>query len=74
MQADTEEKIAAMKSAISEERNSKKLCQNEIEKLKLIIENHIKMKKEWKLTLFDMGKKLEDKLQELYKLKTNQVI
>lgn len=67
-----------MKSAINEERDSNNLCQKEIEKLKLIIENHNKIKEKWKTTLFDMGKKLEDKLQELYlenyKLKMNQSI
>lgn len=67
-----------MRSAINEERDSNKLCQKEIQDLKLINENYKKMREKWKLALFDMGKKLEDKLQELYlencKLKNNQSI
>lgn len=54
-----------MKIAIRDERESNKLCQKEIDKFKLIIENHKRTKEKWKEAMLEMTKKLEEKIQEL---------
>lgn len=64
-QSETEEKLATMKTAISEEKQSNKLCQNEVDNLKLIIENQKRTKEKWKEAIIEMTKMLEQKVKEL---------
>lgn len=54
-----------MKTAISEERESNKLCQNEVDNLKLIIENQKRSKEKWKEAIMEMTKMIEKKVKEL---------
>lgn len=65
IKSDTREELATIKTAISKERESNKLCQNEVDNLKLIIENHKRTKEKWKEAILDMTKTLEMKVYEL---------
>ena len=61
---------------MSEEKESKKLCQYEVEKLRAIVENNKKIKEKWKVVILDITKNLEDKIKKLilenHSLRTSQ--
>lgn len=76
IKSDTEEKLATMKNAISEEKHSNKLCQSQVDNLKLIIETQKRTKEKWKDAILDMTKTIDEKvkklLEENHKLKSRR--
>lgn len=54
-----------MKTAIDNEKKSNTLCQYEVDKLRLIIDENRKYKEKWKNVFIEITKRLETKVREL---------
>jgi DNA topoisomerase VI subunit A len=54
-----------MKDVIENEKQSSKLSQNEVKKLRTIIENNNRVKEKWKELIYELTRKLEKKITEL---------